>query len=193
MLHIEKTITSAQLIDTMHQVTLLQDPEVLPYANAAISLEEMAMEDFVPTTLYVVRNGLHAQHKLRQNLLQLGHDPLRLNGALHINNNGYRVGLVPPIVEDDPEFGPMLIDGAHRVYNARRMGIETVKVIRIKDSLAEAPVYAFPNDWHEIIEYDEAPSVPTLKKNYRDNPKSLYRDFSSLNGSTMREAALDNV
>jgi len=190
MLHIEKTISAAQLIDTMHQIPLLQDKNTLPYANADISLEHMAMEDFVPTTLYVVKNGLRVQRSLRKDLLGLGHDPLNLDGALHVNNDGYRVGIVPPIVEDDPEFGPMLIDGAHRVYNARLIGTEVIKVLRIKNSLSEAPVYAFPNQWDEVLEYNEAPTNPKLKKNYRDNPRSLYRDFSALNGSSIREGSI---
>lgn len=115
-----------------------------------------------------------------------GHDPLLLDGGLRLRNGDTSVGLIPPIVEDDPEHGPCLIDGAHRVYGGRRVGQSVLNVVRIRNPLTTAPIYAFPNAWDEIVEYDATPTDPALKKRYREDPRSLYRDFSRLNGSVMR-------
>lgn len=188
MISVERSISASELIDTMYQITLAQDKSVMPYEHASILIEEMGLDDFIPTTLYVLKNGVRFQNQLRQDLLVHGHDSLRLDGALHLSHPTGSVGLVPPMVEDDPDHGPCLIDGAHRVYMARSLGIEAVKVLRIRNPLPSAPIYAHPNQWNEIVEYDETPADPALKKRYRDNPRSLYRDFSSLNGSTMRES-----
>lgn len=166
----------------------MQDPTVLPYEHATISIEEMQVDEIAPTTLYVIKKGLQLQRDLRQTLQSIGHDPLWLEGGLWLQQDGQRIGLIPPIVEDDPDHGPCLIDGAHRVYNGRKIGQVTIRVIYISNALSSTPIYAHPNTWDEVIEYDDTPSNPELKKRYRNNSRSLYRDFSSINGSMMREA-----
>ena len=188
MAAVEKLISSSELIDTLHSTTLVEDSTILPYEHSTITIKEMDVEEIAPTTLYVVKKGLQFQRSLRQTLQSVGHDPLWLEGGLRLEHKGQRVGLIPPIVEDDPDHGPCLIDGAHRVYNGRKVGQATIRVIHILNVLPSTPIYAHPNTWDEIIEYDEIPSNPELKKRYRDNPRSLYRDFSSINGSVMREA-----
>lgn len=55
---IERTISRSELIDTMHQVTMASNPDVRPYEHASISIEEMSVDDFSPTTLY---QGTHRQ------------------------------------------------------------------------------------------------------------------------------------
>jgi hypothetical protein len=188
MITVEKIIPPADLIEKVRGTSLLGDPDTKPYEYADIAIEEMRISDLAPTTLYVIKRGLKFQHDLRQSLLAYGHDPLRLERGLQLREGDSSIGLVPPIVEEDAENGPYLIDGAHRTYVARKLGVEVISVLRIRDVLQSAPFYAFPNEWDEIIEYDETPADPVLKKHYRgDSPRSLYRDFSKLNGSTMRE------
>lgn len=187
MIKVEGVIHQDTLIEAMHNVTLANNPDVFPYGKADISIETMSMNDFLPTTLYVVRPGLHFQQQLRQDLRKTGHDPLTLDGGLMLRQGGAScIGLVPPIVEDDPEYGPCLIDGHHRVYTGRKLAIQTLNVLHIRNALPATPIYATPNNWEEVVEYDDTPTNPALKKNYRANPRQLYRDFSKINGSAMR-------
>lgn len=187
MIKVERAIPQEELIETMHRITLASNPDVLPYEHADITVEEVTIDELSPTTLYVIKRGLSFQRQLREGLKASGFDPLLLTGGLQLRQGENTIGLVPPIVEDDPEHGPCLIDGAHRTYVGRQIGQTVMNVIHIRGALSSAPIYALPNEWHEIIEYDETPADPALKKRYRENPRELYRDFSALNGSAMRE------
>lgn len=65
MTQIEHVIPRNELIDTVHGVTLANNPTVRPYENASISIKPMSVDEFSPTTLYVLRGGLQFQQKLR--------------------------------------------------------------------------------------------------------------------------------
>jgi hypothetical protein len=175
-----------ELIDEVREVTLLQSPEVRPYRAATIEIKEIALVDIKPTTLYVLRQNLVFQRELRDALETQGLDPLNLRGALTLRSTDGTVGLIPPLIEVDPGHGPCLFDGAHRTYIGREAGRKVIRAIVIEGADESYPLYAYPNEWDEIKEYD---TVPPLKKRYREgDPAALYRNLALLNGSTMRTA-----
>ena len=135
----------------------------------------------------MLRKNLELQRKLVADLAGHGHHPLELDNQLLLRDGDYTIGLIPPIVEHDPVHGNCLIDGAHRTYVGRESGRQAMRAIYIQGANPNYPIYAYPNDWHEIREYEEVPKDPALKKRYRtQNPQVLYRNLSGLNGSVMR-------
>jgi hypothetical protein len=173
-----------QLIEQVRNTTMLTNKSIRPYENADIRIKEMPIDEFLPTQLYVLKDHLEVQKELRQSLLKQGHDTLRMYGSVLLKNAGILTGMMPPIVEDDQEFGPCLLDGTHRAYLARRLGIKSLGVLHVSGVSKETPMIPLPNQWNEIIEYDTIPTDKSKKKHYRNLPDkySYYRDFSEITG-----------
>lgn len=174
-----------QLIQQVRNTTMLTDKAARPYENATICYEEMPLEEMRPTQLYVLRNHLEIQNDVRNELLEKGHDSLRLYGSIILKSAEVTVGMMPPVVEDDEEYGPCLLDGTHRAYLAKQLGMKTLGVLRISGVPKDMPMIAYPNCWNELIEYDTIPVEKNKKKYYRNLPKNkyeYYRDFSEITG-----------
>ena len=173
-----------QLIEQVRNTTMLADKSVYPYKNADICIEEMPINEFLPTQLYILKKHMEIQNKLRDALLENKYDTLRLYGAILLKNSGLIVGMMPPIVEDDCEFGPCLLDGTHRAYLAKQLGMNCLSVLHISGVSKDTPMIPLPNRWDEIIEYDTIPTEKSKKKHYRNLPDkyNYYRDFSHITG-----------
>jgi hypothetical protein len=192
-LKIVKTVPWSELERQVREITLFTERDgkkVYPYRDAAITLETVTYAETRPTTLYVVRNNLETQAHIESCLADRALDPLSLPGGVVLQDsstNGDTVQLTPPFVEVTESDGAYVLDGTHRTYRAHRAGRLFFTAIVVRDIPKEYPAYALPNDWSEIIEYDETPSNPALKKRYIDGDyRSLYRDFGPINGSSMR-------
>ena len=191
MVRIEGSTPIEDIAQRIEKAPLLKKDEngndILPYRNAQITFEDIAINSFRPTTLYVVRKNLEAQIRLSKELAAVGQDPLELDSALRITDDDQEYDLIPPIVEEDKEDGLILVDGAHRIYVARQCGRPIVRALILREVDPEYPIYAHANNWDEVIEYDETP--PThLKKKYRvDDPYALYRDFSGFSTTSPRK------
>lgn len=185
MARVIETISETELASRLRNVSLLKDVEVKPYKDATISIRAVDLTLVRPTTLYVLRQNLRFQSTLSCDLREQGFDVFALEGALTLQNEGQETGLTPPIVEVDAEHGPCLIDGGHRSYIARSTGRMVINALWIENADPRYPIYAYPNEWGDIAEYD---TIPSVKKHYREGDYSaLYRNFSSLNGSAMRQ------
>ncbi len=174
-----------KLIEQVRNVTMLTDKTIYPYKDAIIRIEDISIDDFMPTQLYILRNHIKFQEQLRQELLNKYHDTLRLFGGLMLKSAGVEIGMMPPVVEDDYEMGPSLLDGTHRVWLARKLGMKSLSVLHISNVCPGTPMISTPNQWHEVIEYDNLPADKSQKKRYRDLPGKkydYYRDFSNITG-----------
>lgn len=184
-MEILKFTPESQLIEQVRNTTMLTDKTIRPYQHADICIENIPLNKILPTQLYVLREHLEVQKDLRNALLEKGCDTLRMRGSLLLRHAGVTVGLMPPVVEDDPEFGMCLLDGTHRAVIARRVGEKCIRVVHISGVLPDRPMIAMPNQWSEIVEYSVIPEDKTKKKRYRDLPGSkydYYRDFSEITG-----------
>jgi hypothetical protein len=192
MVTIEGTIGWDDLEQRLRETTLLQPRDgeaVYPYANADIRLAEIPYAEVAPTSLYVLRGNLATQATIAKDIAGEGYDPLQLTGGLLLKNDaGEHVGLVPPIVEETADVGKYILDGAHRTSIGRWLGRTHFMGILISGIRPDCPAYAYPNTWDEIHIMEAVPKDPAQKKHYRDNYRPLYRDFSRLNGSSLRES-----
>lgn len=191
MFFVEHEICWPELQERVREVTLLEscnDKTVQPYKDAVITLKELEFTTVRPTSLYVITKNLQIQEKLSEHLGNEGYDPLALKGGLQVSDGKSSIGLIPPIVEKTAEQGLYILDGAHRTYRGWRAGRATFWALHLENIRDDCPSYALPNEWSQIIEYEEVPTDPLKKKVYRANYRSLYRDFSTLNGSKLRES-----
>jgi len=171
-----------ELVNEMHKTTMLTNKNIFPYKKSDIKIQEMSLEDIRPTQLYVLKDHLEFQRDLHNELLEYGYNTLRLIGSLTLKNLENIQGMLPPIVEEDEEYGPCLLDGTHRAYLARQLGFKAINVIMISRVSREVPMIALPNEWDEITEYDVMPDT-AIKKRRRQLPGpkyDYYRDFSHI-------------
>lgn len=188
MINIERRIPKADLPSEVEKITMLRDASVYPYENSDIDIVSLGLNDFRPIQLYVLKKALLRQYNLRKELLEQGHDTLRLEEGLRLNNDGYRVGMIPPVVEEDSEYGYCLLDGAHRAYLAKELGHKSLSVLRIRNVPTQYPLAAYPNEWGDMVEYDKLPARESLRRRYRSGyqPDKLFRDLSCLTGEQGR-------
>jgi hypothetical protein len=189
-----------ELILNVKDIPLLQAANTLPYENATVRLREMGTDEVAPTSRYVLAGNLAMQRTLRATLREVyGIDPIALDRGYTLrvagsDGNPIEWGLVPPIVEDsietfrfvnergDREYDhhlrihvPLLIDGLHRAFTARKEGLD-LNVLYITGT--SLPFYAIPHQWEDVHIHER---VPEHKKDYRvSEPYALYRDFGVL-------------
>lgn len=193
MVHIEGTIEWSILEQRVRETTLLErrnDETIYPYENARIELRTINYQEVSPTSLYVLRKNLARQAEIATALTDEGYHPLEMDGGLLIGGIDDTIqGLVPPIVEETEGDGQYVLDGAHRTYEGYLdKDRDSFIAIHISGIRPDTPSYARPNRWEEIRVLDTVPDDPANKKRYRDDYRSLYRNFGPLNGSKIREA-----
>uniref|UniRef100_A0A7C3V1T1 ParB-like catalytic effector domain-containing protein n=1 Tax=Desulfobacca acetoxidans TaxID=60893 RepID=A0A7C3V1T1_9BACT len=181
-----------ELLDRLRQVPLLNQPDILVYARALISLENIHTDNLVPAQNYIWLAELRKVQELRWSLAEQGVDLFRLDGFVTYTVRGAdgaeeNYDVYPPVVEEsleaDGSLALIINDGMHRLYLAR---LERVvpQVIYIRGVPKEYPYYAFPRPegWAGIDLLPDNPDPRTyLKKCHRRREnKRLYRDFQAV-------------
>jgi len=176
-----------ELVRRLKDVTMLEDPQVKPYENAFISLENIAVEDLHPPQRYALKQELHKVRALKWALEDHGVDLFNLNGFVRLRLSGYEepVDLLPPIIEESIEkngrVAHIICDGMHRIYLAY---LEWVipQVVFVRGLPKRLPYYSFPIpdcDFTKIELRDDIPHGFIKKWHRIERNKTLYRDFNS--------------
>jgi hypothetical protein len=181
-----------ELAERLRQVPLLKQPDILIYAEALISLEQIHTDNLAPTQNYVWLAEFRKVQELRWSLAEHGVDLFRLDGFVSYTVRGkdgaeehYHV--YPPVVEEsfeaDGSVALLINDGMHRLYLARLERM-VPQVIYVRGVPKKYPYYAFPRPggWQGIDLLADNPDPKTyLKKCHRRREnKRLYRDFQSV-------------
>lgn len=164
------------LLEAVGEVQTLEN-SVAVYDEAQISLRYFYADEVYPTALYVLRPHLQAVACIGQELAQAGINIFDLDEVIEYNG----ILIAPPIVELSDGV-PAIVDGIHRFYLAKQLGLP-VKAIYVEG--AKLPLISYPVTWEQVQEYDEAPQNPrhrrALRLGIEDTSESLrqyYRDFS---------------
>ncbi|HAY20864.1 hypothetical protein [Desulfobacca acetoxidans] len=181
-----------ELIARLRRVPLQEQPEVLIYQPALISLEQIHTNYLHPPQNYIWLTELRKVQELRWSLREHGMDMFQLNGFVTYTvreKNGDLVDydLYPPVVEEsfeaDGSLAHLINDGMHRVYLARSEWV-IPQVVYVRGIPKAYPYYAFPRPqgWEGL---DLLPDNPDknryLKKCHRIRyNKSLYRNFQAV-------------
>lgn len=184
--------SAEELITCLRRVPLMQQPEVLIYARALISLEQIHTDSLHPPQNYLWLKELRKTQELRWSLAEHGVDLFRLDGYVTYtvrqeDGSEATYDLYPPIVEEsieaDGTVALLINDGMHRLYLARlEWVVPQVTYIRGVDKAY--PYYAYPRRerWEGLDLLADNPDPKTyLKKCHRvRHNKRLYRDFQAV-------------
>ena len=181
-----------ELVSRLRRVPLMEQPEVLIYEQALISLERIHTDFLRPPQNYLWLKELRKTQEIRWALGEFGIDLFRLDGyvtyTVALPDGSEEIyDLYPPIVEEsieaDGTLAAIINDGMHRLYLAR---LEWVipQVTYIRGVPRAYPYYAFPRPggWEGLDLLAENPDPKTyLKKCHRRREnKKLYRDFQAV-------------
>lgn len=208
LLKIHKRWGWRKLRQLLREVTLLGDHDIHPYKNAKIESRVISPNEVYPLSAYLL-SGKLAIHKCLYHRF-LGErkiDVFDLRGGFQFSVDGGVNKFVfgPPIVEVSKvdKDKPLLLDGLHRIYLARKLK-KKVRVVWLSKIPLELPIIAKPLRWPNIKMYGKVPVAKKMRK-YRwqtfkefcqDNnfakatPENyryfLYRDVSEINSTWHR-------
>lgn len=187
-----KRHSTEELIAHLRKVPLLDQPEVMIYEQAFISLEQIHTDCLHPTQNYLWLQELRKTQELGWSLAEQGVDLFRLDGfvtytVLEDDGSEATFDLYPPIVEESIEADGTLTliinDGMHRLYLARLEWL-VPQVTYIRGLPRAYPYYAYPRrqGWEGLdLLADNPDSKVYLKKCHRlRHNKRLYRDFQAV-------------
>jgi hypothetical protein len=180
------------LISRLRKVPLLEQPEILIYQQALISLEQIHTDCLHPPQNYLWLKELRKTQDLSWSLKEHGLDLFRLDGFITYtvrepDGTEATYDLYPPVVEEsieaDGRLALLINDGMHRLYLARLEWI-VPQVTYIRGVPKAYPYYAYPRrqGWERLDLLAENPDPQTyLKKCHRvRHNKRLYRDFQAV-------------
>ncbi len=181
-----------ELIARLRQVPLMEQPEVMIYEQAFISLEQIHTDYLHPAQNYLWLQELRKTQELGWSLAEQGVDLFRLDGFVTYtvrqgDGSEATYDLYPPIVEEsieaDGTLAPIINDGMHRLYLAR-LEWRVPQVTYIRGLPRAYPYYAYPRrqGWEGInLLADNPDSKVYLKKCHRvRHNKRLFRDFQAV-------------
>lgn len=173
-----------ELETQLRDVSLLGDPSQKPYQNAKLELKTISTDEVWPVARYILEDHLEVQRFLHSvfmaehgiDTLDLEDDQTRV--LFHLDGEPEEWALIPPIVEESSVDGkPLLVDGEHRFFLARELGVP-IKVIWVSHVPEIYPVVATPIEWNEVELQAEVPDI-SLKRKYRYPKLSDFPDISS--------------
>lgn len=143
------------------------------YRESSITLKSVNPNDLFPCALYVLSENLIRVQNLRYDFKKEGIDITDLdyiNTLIEYDWQGSSGAIIsPPIVEksNDDESKLVIVDGLHRVLDARLNGINKITVALIENSASPLPAY--PVEWDEVKVCDEVPRLEDKRKFRFDN------------------------
>jgi hypothetical protein len=175
-----------ELMANMRRVSMLTQPDALPYADAHMELETLHTNEIAPAQRYVLTQEILKVRDLRWALREHDVDLFGLDGYVTMWIDGYDdpIDLLPPVVEQSAEADASVVrilnDGMHRVYLAR-MERSNIQVVYVRNVPHQYPYYAFPlvNGWADVEIVSELPEGYIKKWHRIKDYKSLYRNFNS--------------
>jgi hypothetical protein len=181
-----------ELISCLRRVPLMEQPEVMIYETALISLERIHTDCLHPPQNYLWLKELRKTQDLRWSLAEHGVDLYQLDGYVTYtvrqeDGSEATYDLYPPIVEEsfeaDGTVALIINDGMHRLYLARLEWL-VPQVTYIRGVDPAYPYYAYPRRqrWEGLDLLADNPNPKTyLKKCHRvRHNKKLYRDFQAV-------------
>jgi hypothetical protein len=201
---VASVLSGAAFRSLIRETGLTYKPDLRPYQSSDIALRSLAIKTLYPLAKYVLEENLAQLELIRADLLGRGVDILRLPGLVELLSGSDQTFVAPPVIEEWPDEGRLIIDGLHRIWLARRYGLKRVTCVLIRN--VSMPLVPLPVTWDQIREYPQG-HPPPEKRAYRfDNFSDaasvdravewgvteqnfryfFYRDFSRLGSSGIR-------
>ncbi|MCX6738127.1 MAG: hypothetical protein NTY11_01770 [Candidatus Parcubacteria bacterium] len=173
-------------------------------------MRTVGIEELWPCALYAINTALANTRETVRQLGLLGVDAFHLGSemtSLWLEIGGKTDDLytfLPPWVEKSEDDGDKLVivDGLHRVMEARLEGLETVTIILVQNTAV--PLICYPVEWEEVRLLDAVPPKDQ-KRRYRyssddemfrwilEHPDRFSRGFNIPNGEDPRRMVANYV
>ncbi len=165
----------------LRNVRLMGDTHIKPYEDAIIEPKHAAITTLQPIALYVLAEQLTVQKKLSPLFQDFSLNIFDLRSSIRYDFAGQSFTMTPPIVEtyydvEQKKEVSIVLDGLHRIWLARLLGLKSIGVIQIRHIKKECSLVALPVSWREVKEYAQ---VPTVKRKYRYPTLEAFPDISS--------------
>lgn len=174
-----------ELQELLRDVRLKGDPSFKIYEHATIEPRNLPLRELMPLSLYLLNSQLSLQRRMFAHLMNHFHQNLySLQGFIDYEHANAYYRMAPPIVETrfEPTLGKtvhVVIDGLHRLYTAKQLGLSNITVINISDVPERLPPVSLPVSWRELRVYDAVPHL-TEKRRFRYKSPDEYPDLSGL-------------
>src|SRR3989344_4294223 len=163
----------------LRQVVLLGDRAFYPYRKANLSLQTVCPKDIFPLAMYALLPQLSFISSLYEELMRLEVDILNFDSQISSIDFtwGKQGRLAPPLIEIN-DGCLLLVDGLHRVYLGRLLGLETISAV-IADGV-ESTLPCLPVSWDDVILTDTVPPANLKRKFITGDPEADYKLFRLL-------------
>lgn len=215
-LHLTHRGDFPELEGALRRVTLHGDRSLRPYATATIASRSAPIADLRPIATYALTSQLDYQRRIRSALAsEYGIDLFDLDGLITYERDGSVYTMTPPVIETayDPALGEVvsaIVDGQHRVWLARALGYERIRVVEITHIAHDLPLLSLPLRWEDAREVETVPPTGEKRRFRFQSPEALraaiahltktpitgenfryflYRDLAVLGSSGIRSAS----
>ena len=161
-----------ELVEMIRTVPLKGDGALHPYKTARIQPRLYSLNSLRPTAFYVLQTQVELQRYIFENLrthYALG--LFDLTGVIEYELGNTIHVMSPPIVERyyesrENRVVSVIVDGLHRAFLARQLGIDAIWVVEITEIPSAYPLIPLPADWHDVKAVSRAPDNKA-KREYR--------------------------
>ena len=186
-----KRIRRDSFIKKLRNVTLYNNPDILPYKDAEIEIVISDPSCFEPSTFYVLRDGLKFVSLLTDRIASKLGDYAKINTLVEYEDEFGDVNFIAPPIIEYSDFGKwMILDGLHRCFIARHRKL-SIPVALVSNATIPYPNLALPSGWKSVYIADKTPDVKRiLRSGLNDLPQTrynLHRNLSVLGSRGSRK------
>lgn len=187
----ERFVDRNEVINGLFEASTLANPDARPYKGANINYEKIKFNEIRPTQFYRIEENIQKLAEIRKFVLEYGQDILNLlAGGVELVSGLQSEIILPPIVENDPQEGLVILDGTHRSFLAQRLGMAAMNFILIDGVNEEFALNKrrLANEWSEVQSFETVLDLKEARargfihrrEGLGENQDNSYRDFSHL-------------
>lgn len=179
-----KKYNTEDLILRLKQTTLKGNPDIKPYKDATIILENLNINDILPTTFYYFYDHVLKLNSMKDILLSKGLDIFHLDGYVEFEKDNRLLTLTPPIIEV-VDGKNLLLDGIHRVVLSCLLEKDNIQCAIVHGAKPLPYAIENPNGWKDVkvFESEVPPGFKTRNRRYPDSEYKYYARVFNFNGT----------
>lgn len=172
------------LILRLKQTTLKGNPNIKPYKDAIITLENLNIGDISPTAFYYFYDHVLKLNSMKNILLSKGLDIFHLDGYVEFEKDNQLLTLTPPIIEV-VDGKNLLLDGIHRVMLSHLLKKDNLQCAIIHGAKPLPYAVENPNGWKDVrvFESEVPPGFKTRNRRYPDSEYKFYGRAFNFDGT----------
>lgn len=179
-----KKYNTEDLILKLKQTTLKGNPDIKPYKDTTIVLENLNINDILPTTFYYFYDHVLKLNNMKDALLSEGLDIFHLDGYVEFEKDNRLLALTPPIIEVI-DGKNLLLDGIHRVVLSYFLEKDNIQCAIVHGAKPLPYAIENPNGWKDVkvFKSEVPPGFKTRNRRYPDSEYKYYTRVFNFDGT----------